>query len=133
MSYFDILSSPVTFDTDDTLLKKNFLKIQVILNTLTKKQRTHPDAFTTKSLQERIISGELSSFANKAYSTLRSPLSRALYLLELKNIDEIAESESIYDSDILSTVMEAREDIAHCRTAEELQEIKQANDGMFVG
>jgi DnaJ-domain-containing protein 1 len=76
-----------------------------------------------------LISGELSSFANKAYSTLKSPLSRAVYLLELKNI-EIGEEAQTADMAVLSIVMEAREDVLYAETDGELEGVKKANDGI---
>ncbi|KAL3897839.1 MAG: hypothetical protein SGCHY_003141 [Lobulomycetales sp.] len=120
-TFFDILESPVTFDVNVPALKAAFLRIQ---------QRAHPDAVAQKPLQERVISGEISSFANKAFATLKSPLERAVYLLKLAKVDISEDSLSNCPDQmmVLATVMEARQDIADADTLERLDQIKQEND-----
>lgn len=70
-----------------------------------------------------------SSYTNKAYSALLSPLTRACYMLKLRKFDT---DSRVVDPDILMLVMNAREEIAAAESAHELQEIRRENDGVCV-
>src|SRR3954452_14745391 len=48
-------------------------------------RRFHPDFFQTASTRERLVSLENSALLNKAYRTLRDPLTRAEYLVQLES------------------------------------------------
>ncbi|RKP22796.1 hypothetical protein SYNPS1DRAFT_25319 [Syncephalis pseudoplumigaleata] len=104
-TYFDILpashGNTPTFDINTNQLRRAFLTIQ---------QRVHPDAYARKDERERELAEQQSSWLNHAYHTLRDPLARAQYLLQLYDVD-ISESESIASPELLMTVMQAREDI----------------------
>ncbi|KAI8618808.1 HSCB C-terminal oligomerization domain-containing protein, partial [Chytriomyces sp. MP71] len=63
------------FDVDLGALKQRFLALQQIV---------HPDANSQRSQRE--FSEKQSVFINKAYQTLRDPLSRAKYMLHLNGI-----------------------------------------------
>lgn len=66
---------------------------------------------------------------NKAYRTLASPISRAIYLLKLNDVSYSVEGkidqESQGDQTILMQIMELNETIDEIRTNEELAELEK--------
>ncbi len=71
--------------------------------------RVHPDRFAHASDAERRASMQWATRANEAYRTLRSPVLRARYLLELHGVDVAFESNTAMPADFLSRQMELRE------------------------
>jgi len=69
---FDLFRVDHYYDLDQKALETNFKEIQ---------KQLHPDKFTTKSTPEREASNTTSSTANQAYQILRSPISRAEYMV----------------------------------------------------
>jgi len=82
-NYFQLFDQPPVVDLDVKLLGEQFRQLQ---------QQVHPDRYAGKSAQEQRLAVQYSALINQAYSILRHPLSRALYLLELKGMspEEIA-------------------------------------------
>lgn len=65
---------------------------------------------------------------NKAYGTLLNPYTRAEYILQLEGI-HISESESLTDPELIMEVMEAREELDSADSREEVERIRQENQG----
>lgn len=83
-NYFELFQLPVSFDVD--------------VNDLTARHRAviarvHPDQFANKSAVEQRMALQWATFANEAFDALRSPVSRAHYLLKL-HAPELAEHEA---------------------------------------
>ncbi|KAL2914809.1 molecular chaperone [Polyrhizophydium stewartii] len=89
------------FTVSTLTVKRAFLSLQ---------QRLHPDNFSTKSDQERTISETSSMLVNRAYQTLRDPLSRAVYILDPHGIT-VPETPSAADRNVLLHVVQALEEI----------------------
>ncbi|KAK5664581.1 molecular chaperone [Batrachochytrium dendrobatidis] len=89
------------FQVDLADLKRRYRGLQQML---------HPDNFTTKSNQERLLSEEQSTLVNKAYQTLRDPLTRAQYMLDMYGVG-ISESTSINEPQFLAQIMDIQESI----------------------
>jgi len=64
---------------------------------------------------------------NRAYNTLKSPLSRAQYLIAQHLDASNEESETLEDKAFILQVMEAREEIEAAENREELENIMQEN------
>lgn len=73
-----------------------------------------------------------SSLLNKAYNTLKDPLARAKYMLQLEGI-QIEESASLEDPELLLEVLEMREELEQATSEDELKPVKQVNDGNIMG
>jgi len=71
----------------------------------------HPDRYVKKSVEEQQHSSDWSSLVNAAYSTLRDPYQRAVYLLSLSGIEWEKQPSSLSSDDELMHVMELREEI----------------------
>ncbi|NXT03141.1 HSC20 protein, partial [Jacana jacana] len=74
--------------------------------------------------EEQCFSEQHSSLINKAYQTLLNPLSRGLYLLELKGVEPARETDSDADSAFLMEIMEINEELAEPKDEDSLQEIE---------
>ena len=72
-------------------------------------QATHPDRFVSASEAERRWSVQAASRVNDAYATLKAPLPRAVYLLELAGVATGEESDTRMDPMFLMEQMELRE------------------------
>jgi len=75
LDYFAILGLPRRLNIDNAELEQRFRGLS---------RECHPDYFVHASPAERRASVERSSFLNDAYRTLKHPISRIEYLLELE-------------------------------------------------
>ncbi|MEY3201091.1 MAG: hypothetical protein RIR70_641, partial [Pseudomonadota bacterium] len=62
---------------------------------------------------------------NEAYRTLKSPVPRALYLLNLKGIEAGAEAHTSLSSEFLMEQMEWREAVMEARAGDDLEELEK--------
>ncbi len=99
-SYFSLFEIPTSFDVDRQLLTARYRELQ---------KQLHPDRFASAGEQEQRLAVQYSGFVNQAYSTLRKPLRRALYLLSLAGVDEQAVAGMHVDGGFLMQQMELRE------------------------
>ncbi|KAG0319803.1 hypothetical protein BGZ97_001409 [Linnemannia gamsii] len=120
VNYFEILglSPEPSYDVDLKDLRLKFFKIQQLI---------HPDSYSQNTNGDQVYAQQQSSLANKAYSTLKEPLSRANYMLELLGAP-IHETESLNEPELLMEVMEARELLEEAQTEDEVQDLKNVND-----
>ncbi|KAF9903746.1 hypothetical protein EC991_003394 [Linnemannia zychae] len=120
VNYFEVLglSPEPSYDVDLKDLRLKFFKIQQLI---------HPDSYSQNTNGDQVYAQQQSSLVNKAYSTLKEPLSRANYMLELLGAP-IHETESLNEPELLMEVMEARELLEDAQTEDEVQELKSVND-----
>ncbi|XP_051924767.1 iron-sulfur cluster co-chaperone protein HscB isoform X1 [Hippocampus zosterae] len=116
VSFFSIMDCEDTFALDMHKLQKRYLQLQRSL---------HPDNFSQKSAEEQEYSAHQSAHVNKAYTTLLKPLSRGLYLLELKGMRIDEGTDSGADAEFLQELMEINEALEQARTPEETDKISQ--------
>ncbi|KAG2200756.1 hypothetical protein INT47_002800 [Mucor saturninus] len=110
-----------TFNIDLKALKRQFLLLQ---------QKAHPDSFSQAPKRQLDYAQLQSSVINKAYNTLKNPLSRAQYILE-QNGHQVNEGDSLSDPELLMEVMEFREELEEITTEKDLVPLKQRNDEKF--
>ncbi|BBK31470.1 hypothetical protein STHU_21040 [Allostella humosa] len=84
----------------------------------TRQRLFHPDRFAGRSAREGAIAESRSVSLNAAYETLRDPLRRAGYLLELAGHPVAGDGATIADPELLVEVMERREALSEAATAE---------------
>ena len=99
-NYFQLFDLPVQFALDQAHLGARYRHLQGEL---------HPDRYASASDHEQRVAVQYSALVNEAYATLRKPLGRALYLLELAGMsrEEIAGQQ--IDGGFLIEQMELRE------------------------
>uniref|UniRef100_A0A3B4VJC0 HscB mitochondrial iron-sulfur cluster cochaperone n=1 Tax=Seriola dumerili TaxID=41447 RepID=A0A3B4VJC0_SERDU len=112
-----------TFALDTKKLQKRYLQLQRSL---------HPDNFSQKSVKEQEYSESQSSLVNKAYKTLRKPLSRGLYMLELEGMSIEEGTDSGADAEFLMELMEINEALDEAQTPEETNKIAQDTKGKLA-
>nr|XP_061811549.1 iron-sulfur cluster co-chaperone protein HscB-like [Nerophis lumbriciformis] len=115
-SFFNIMDCECIFALDIQKLQKRYLQLQRSL---------HPDNFSQKSAEEQEYSEHQSALVNKAYNTLLKPLSRGLYMLEMKGIHLNEGTDPGADAKFLMELMEINESIAQAQTQEEVDEISK--------
>jgi molecular chaperone HscB len=99
-NYFELFRLRPVFFLDSKALSQCYRELQQIV---------HPDRFAAASEQERRLSMQHATHFNTAYQTLKHPLSRARYLLELQGVD-IGES-AVMEPEFLLQQMELREQL----------------------
>jgi molecular chaperone HscB len=105
-NYFAIFNSPVTFNVD--------LNALAVLNRDLQKL-VHPDRFASGTDKEKRLAMQQTSHLNLAYQTLKDPVTRAQYMLQLQDVAANAETDTTMDTAFLMEQMEIREAIAEVR------------------
>ena len=99
-NHFEIFGIPASFDVDLAALEERYRELQ---------REVHPDRFAGASQAEQRVSMQLSTRVNEAYQTLKSPLERAGYLLQLQGVDPGFETNTAMPAAFLAGQMERRE------------------------
>ncbi len=105
-NFFEYFNQPVQFPVDLTALHQAQLALQAEL---------HPDRFVNGSDQEKRLSVQKASMVNEAYQTLKEPVKRAQYLLELAGVEK-DDNQTTNDSTFLMEQITFREEMGECRT-----------------
>ncbi len=101
-NYFEIFNLPVQFELDTNKLSQLYRELQ---------KEVHPDKFVSAGEQQSRMAVQLTSLVNQAFDTLKSPVSRAQYLLKLAGLDIDHEQDTTMDPMFLMEQMELREEI----------------------
>jgi len=99
-NHFELFDLPQQFAVDAATLDARYRELQ---------REVHPDRFATASDAEQRLSMQYATRVNEAYRTLKSPLLRARYLLELAGVDAAVETNTAMPADFLMEQMEWRE------------------------
>jgi molecular chaperone HscB len=105
--FYEIFSLSLDWKVDRDQLDARFRKLQ---------QQFHPDRFATKSDIEKRRAVQIASIINQAYETLKDPLARAQYLLQLRDYDSSQESHITSDAQFLMDQMLLREALSDVKT-----------------
>ncbi len=114
--FFSLFELPKTFRLNVSELDSRFRDVQA---------QVHPDRFAHASESERRMSMQWATRANEAYQTLKKPLERARYLLELAGHDIQAESNTAMPLDFLVEQMEWREAVMEARIGGDHHELER--------
>jgi molecular chaperone HscB len=99
-NYYELFQLPVSFEVDLNELSERFRRLQ---------RSVHPDKFASAGDLERRLSVQQSARINDAFQTLKDPLRRARYLLQLNGVDMNADTDTSMDPHFLMQQMELRE------------------------
>lgn len=101
MNYFELFKLPVSLEISMTQLNAAYFSAQ---------QKAHPDQQAVGAAQTTTVS---SAQLNAAYQTLKDPLRRAIYWLQLQGV-ELDEKNvgSLQDQDVLQQAFKRREMLA---------------------
>ncbi|MBL8447472.1 MAG: Fe-S protein assembly co-chaperone HscB [Zoogloeaceae bacterium] len=114
-NHYELFGLPVSFRIDGAELDRAYREVQ---------GQVHPDRFAHLSDLEKRVSMQWATRVNEAYRVLRTPLSRACYLLELQGVDPALESNTAMSPEFLMEQMEWREAVADARDSGEVAELE---------
>jgi len=101
-NYFSLFSLSDAFEVDLSALKSEYLKLQ---------QKCHPDKYASRPEAEQHQAVKLTAYLNQAYDALKSPLKRAIYMLELRQVDFDLDSQIQTDTEFLMSQLVLREQL----------------------
>ena len=104
--FFEIFGLPVAWQVERGQLDSRYRKLQ---------QEFHPDRYASQGATEKRLALQTASLINQAYDSLKSPLKRAQYLLQLKQMDASQESHITSDGAFLMEQIELREELSEVR------------------
>ena len=104
--HFELLGVPVKYAIDPARLESGYRDLQ---------SQVHPDRFASATQAERRVAMQWATRANEAFRTLKDPIARARYLLQLKGYDTEEETNTAMPPDFLMQQMEWREAVAAAR------------------
>lgn len=110
VDYFALFGLPPIYTIDATDLQARFHALQRAL---------HPDRLAQTTETDHGNSVLVAARINDAYATLRDPLERARYLLQLKGIDVAARTDAAVSSTFLHQQIEWREAFDDARGAKD--------------
>ncbi len=105
LDFFAALDLPRVLQTDNATLEANYYDLG---------RRIHPDRFATAPSEIRDASLRATALLTRAYRTLRDPVSRGLYWLELHD-HKLAEDNKQVPPDLAELVFEVQEELSELR------------------
>ena len=108
-NYFELFGLTPDFDLDLARLHSEQQRLQSIY---------HPDRYVSATDRDKRTSVQLASWVNQAYETLRDPVKRSRYLLEIGGAELPDDSQTTSDTAFLMEQLELREEMEACRIAE---------------
>lgn len=115
-NHFELFDLTPHFELDNTVLESAYRQLQ---------SQVHPDKFAHLSEAEKRASMQWSTRVNEAYQTLKSPLNRAAYLLQLHGINALSETNTQLAPAFLMQQIEWREAIQDARASANLAALQQ--------
>lgn len=100
LNYFEVFAMKPDFEVDLQTLDDAYLQLV---------KRLHPDRFAAQEPSVQRMAVQAAAQVNSAYQTLKQPLSRAQYLLQLNGINPNDETNTSMDMDFLMQQMSWRE------------------------
>lgn len=101
-NYFELFALTPQFNLDTQALERAYQD---------NISQYHPDRFADKSDADQLLAVQNTSLINTAFNTLKAPLERARYLLELSGINAFDETDTSMDMDFLLAQIELRESL----------------------
>lgn len=105
-NFFELFGLNPVFDVDPAELHARQQRLQATY---------HPDRHVAASEQEKRLSVQMASWVNQAYETLRDPVKRSRYLLEISGASLPDDSATTADTTFLMEQIELREAVDACR------------------
>src|SRR2546422_9941145 len=102
-NHFELFGLPARFAVDGASLEVRYRELQ---------REVHPDRFAAAPDPERRASMQLATRVNEAYQILKSPLRRAVYILQLRGVDPEVETNTAMAPQFLIEKMSWREGVA---------------------
>ncbi len=114
--YFTLFGLPRRFAIDESALELAWHELQ---------SRVHPDRYAHLPDADKRRSMQWATRVNEGFRTLRKPLPRAQYLLELAGVDSGLETNTAMSPEFLMEQMEWREAVEEGRDAGDIDVLEQ--------
>ena len=114
--FFALFGLPRRYALDEGALEAAWHTLQ---------SQVHPDRHVHLSDTERRLSMQWATRVNEGFRTLRKPLARAQYLLELAGVDAALETNTAMSPEFLMEQMEWREAVEEARIAADAGELEE--------
>ena len=101
-SHFELFGLEPAYALDRGALEQAYQDLQALI---------HPDRFAHAGDAERRASMQMTTRVNEAYRTLKDPVQRGRYLLELHGVDVAFETNTQMPTDFLMQQLEMREEL----------------------
>jgi molecular chaperone HscB len=115
-NYFELFSLSKQFGINLNKLQERFTELQ---------KQFHPDNFIGKDPALANQALMASSQINQAYVTLKEPLSRAIYLLQLQGIKVDLVHDTKFTSEFLMAQIELREEISDAKDKADIDKLEE--------
>lgn len=112
--YFQLFNLPEQFPLDTQALEQRYRALAA---------QFHPDKYTTANPFEQKQALMMSATINQAYTTLKSPIDRAAYLLQQHNINPDDPHNTQIDPEFLMQQMQWRETLAEAQAEQDTTEL----------
>jgi len=109
-NYFELFELPVDFNLDQKVLHATQQKLQSAF---------HPDRFVNGSEHEQRLAVQQAAWVNEAYETLKNPVKRARYMLQVGGLEFNDDHETTSDPAFLMEQIEIREELDQCRNCQD--------------
>lgn len=120
-NHFELFGLQAAFALDADALDRAYRGVQ---------ERVHPDRHASGGDADRRASMQWTMRANEAYRTLKDPMERARYLLELNGVDVAFETNTAMPADFLVRQMELREELEAAAAAKDAAALDALRDGI---
>jgi len=120
-NHFELFGLEPAFRLETERLERAWREIQASI---------HPDRFAHAGDAERRASIEWTARVNEAYRTLKSPVRRGKYLLELAGVDVAFETNTAMPADFLERQLELREALEEAREKHDLAALSRLRAGL---
>jgi molecular chaperone HscB len=107
-NYFELFGLPQRYRFDPEKLDAAYRALQRVV---------HPDRYASAGDAERRVALQSSARVNEAYRALKDPVGRAQYLLSLRGIDALAETNTALPAEFLQRELERREAVGEAQAA----------------
>jgi molecular chaperone HscB len=114
-TYFELFDLPATYALDRERLDSAYRTLQ---------SQVHPDKFAAQGEAEQRVAMQWATRVNEAYQTLKLPISRGVYLLQMQGIEPMAATNTSIAPAFLMQQMGWREAIAAARETATLDRLK---------
>ena len=114
--FFTLFGLPRQFAVDESALEAAWHDLQ---------SQVHPDRYAHLPDVDKRLSMQWATRVNEGFRTLKRPLERAQYLLELAGVDTALETNTAMSPAFLMEQMEWREAVEEARGAGEVVELEQ--------
>ena len=120
LDYFRVLGVERTPALDESALASRYYELS---------RRLHPDLYQTASAQEREASLHNSALVNRAYRTLRNPVQRGVYWLELHG-EKLGANNNRVPPQLASLVFAVQEQLEELRDARRAGQQAEVDDAL---